>query len=1818
MKEAHAELLQAHRDTRNSLNFLDRVRGFLARGTVTGARVGLDAERYAAQSLLDYWATVLYRATGASPLHVELAEFQPELEPDLKDVPCPYLGLDPHQADVGKSLFGCEKIIEECAGRLQRGHLVALLGAAGSGRSYLVDAGLMPALQRGQFAERFPGSAGWRYVSIAPGADPLRSLAEAFVPPSAGDRAAWVLRQVLYFRTRPDALAKLVDEQGPAPVVVAVDSFEQVFTLCDDSRDRLAFVANLLRLVEGGASARHYLILVVRREFERDLEQLTGTPMAGQPGAAPGRLEQATVFLRPLTASELRAAILEPAGRVGLKFDPPEIVDQLVFDTQGDPAALPLLQFTLQRLWERRSRNRITWEAYKSLGGGRGALQTVAEETYKGLAEEDKPVARRLLLQLVRPTLGSDVTVHFARRAELGQGPEGAVADKLLAAGLLRLVKGKAGADDEVTIAHEALVSHWPALQRWVDEERRRQIAVQATRQLRFLLAAAAAVLVVVLGLLATSVVYYIRAKASEQAAKTAEENERRVRRDMQEQVVHESADHGLRVAEAGDHFAGLLWMGKALTLCDDDAQRAAQAFRMEAVLQQMPALAHQAFHGSTIKFAAVQPVGDPPLLATAGADGKVRLWNLRTGDPVGEPLSEHKGAVNQVAFSDDGRRLVSAGEDGEANVWDVETGQRVAGPLKHEQSIACAAFSPGGKGRASRYVLTASADKTASLWDAATGARVGPLLKHKGRVLYAAFHPNGQSLVTASDSGRAILWALSPDTGAAQINELNHAGPVTYVAFSRDGRLLATASADGSVGLWDAGNGASLRVFQAHAGAVTSVQFSPDGRRLLTASQDRTAQVWQVQTYGSSVTAGLDVRAGTRPGVMVYTDPLGPPLRHGNWVNHAEFSPDGRYVVTASRDQTACVWDAATGRQLTPRLRHLGSVTHATFGRGGRGLLTVGADAAEPVRVWDLYRGLSATPFPLGIRGTLSCAAASPDGSWVLTAASLWDRPAEIQLWEQKTGKLLTARPVRPEERVTHAAFSPDGSRVLFATGDAQMGQSRAYVWEVEALNSGKGSAAYTLQPAGLVTHAAFGPKSRRVVTVSRDWAAATGRAQLWDGQTGELVKDLPTKSLVTYAGFSVDGARLITCGGTWGETSPQQSGEAIIWDTARGDEVARLEGHTEAVSHAAFSPDGLRVATASEDDTARIWDASDGKILSKLQGHSSDVTHVAFSPDGDRLVTTSLDQTACLWDLKAGAQLTPLLKHTQAVKQAAFSPDGRLVVTAGADGAARVWDVASRAAVTPPIEHNEPVQAAVFSADGRHLFVLSHQETSGERHAITGEPLLPPAMRGPQGRLPRETTVPTPAHTITVLHWRLPEGDRDREHLPALAQLLATRKLEDRKPHERDLTPVTGDELRRKWKELRAAYPEVLSGDLSNKTFLQWHWRETNLAEGARQPFAVAWHLGKILERDELLAADEKLKPEARARLLVRRGRAYASSQEWKLAVGDFTDALKFRPDDDDWCRPLLEERARARASLSDWDSAAADYVEVLKLKPSNESAVRAALINAYTALGKWREVIEECQTALARDPMADSLERRWARALLERQWARAHAELGEWAEAAAHLHEAANRDASSQPTWHQMALVRLRAGHEAGYQKACAESLKRFGRAEHDLLANNVAWTCVIGPKAVEHPNEVVDLATKAVRRGPGNYHYLNTLGAALYRADNYEEAYTRLTEAMSAYSKPGSEPPMGMMPQMAMDPPADGGAALDWLFMAMVQHHRPGQAEDARKWFDKADAWINTNVPHLTEKAADSRLTWDKRLELHLLRDEARKELKLPNP
>lgn len=296
----------------------------------------------------------------------------------------------------------------------------------------------------------------------------------------------------------------------------------------------------------------------------------------------------------------------------------------------------------------------------------------------------------------------------------------------------------------------------------------------------------------------------------------------------------------------------------------------------------------------------------------------------------IGPPL-KHKHEVSRAAFRPDGQQVLTVSRRARGN--DIETeiqtwnaaGERVGQPIPLLTDITQLTFSPDGK-----LALAVGADKSVRIWDPATGLSLGKDIDHKEPVTHAVFGPDGKQVLTATEDGVARLWETT--TGKPIGQPMKHRGPLNLLAYSSDGKQVLTASMDMTAAVWDAATGNPVTPsYLKHDDAVTRAAFSADGGRVVTASDDRTARVWDVRT----------------------SKPLTPPLKHAGPVTVADFSPDGKWLVTAS-GSTARVWDAATGEPLGMPLKHPSgtTVTHARIADKGR-IITSTGDPHDPAARW-------------------------------------------------------------------------------------------------------------------------------------------------------------------------------------------------------------------------------------------------------------------------------------------------------------------------------------------------------------------------------------------------------------------------------------------------------------------------------------------------------------------------------------------------------------------------------------------------------------------------------------------------------------------------------------------------------------------------------------------------------------------------------------------------------------------------------------------------------------------------------------------------
>ncbi|NJL29477.1 MAG: hypothetical protein HC897_17120 [Thermoanaerobaculia bacterium] len=394
---------------------------FLARAVAAGVFIEDVKDRTACQILLDYWVSSA-RNAGGTRRTARLERFDGSRLPDLKDKPCPYVGLEAFRENT--YFFGRETDALALLTKVLEHPLVVVSGASGTGKSSLVLGGLLPKL---------------------------------------AEHAGAVSRRVLEPRVPRDIVLEDLAGSKAAPVVLTIDQFEEVFTLASPS-DRQALVEGLAQLLAQQPETR--VILTVREEFR--------TQMAGLRPLEPFLSQESWYAMRPMSYEELRAAVEKPAAMVNLQFQA-GIVDDLVKKVLGQPAALPLLQFTLRALWDARDRNRITRDVYATVGDPLSALQTSANKLYDDLTHENQAEAKRILLELVRVDELLEAyrqPVPKAKLLEAGRANTAAVLERLAEHDFVRLAGGPSGGETIVEVKHEALIRNWPLLVGWIEEKR--------------------------------------------------------------------------------------------------------------------------------------------------------------------------------------------------------------------------------------------------------------------------------------------------------------------------------------------------------------------------------------------------------------------------------------------------------------------------------------------------------------------------------------------------------------------------------------------------------------------------------------------------------------------------------------------------------------------------------------------------------------------------------------------------------------------------------------------------------------------------------------------------------------------------------------------------------------------------------------------------------------------------------------------------------------------------------------------------------------------------------------------------------------------------------------------------------------------------------------------------------------------------------------------------------------------------------------------------------------------------------------------------
>ncbi len=1134
-------------------------------------------------SLAEHWEAEVWELLDAALLEGEQASEAAGPEGTGR----PYRGLMSFGSEDAALFFGREEQAEALANRIRREPLVTVTGPSGGGKTSLLQAGVLP--QLGEL----------RAVVLRPGAEPLQGLArrlhEAF-----GGELAWDEVEAAA-RSNPAGLGEQLWRWSQAQgqrLLVLVDQAEELFTLCRDDAAREGFAAALASLGSDPDGPTR-VVLSVREDFFGRLASL---------GALRGVCSrQVEVVATPDFEALLRTLYL-PAERFGFVFEDAELPTQMVRAVEGEPAALALLQFCADKLWDARDRSwkRLTWSAYRALGGVEGALASHAEATLEGLTPAQQEGARAMFLRLVT----AEGTRAVVPRPELLAATEdpaaaSAILDQLLSARLLTAQESLQGGEPDVELVHEALLVHWRRLRTWLDEDREGQRMLLTLRNAavdwdargrpRGLLWRDEA--------LEEHLLWRRRSMPRltpvERAFSDASEREllrgRRVRRGLA---------GGLLLAASGVALVlGLQWRAaeqarqqEVIERASAQLQDARSAWSQNEVLEARAklrasleavdsiearalwaALAREATvwikdFGGTVRHVHFSPDGKQ--IAAACLDESIHLVDVETMSDL--VLRGHEDQVSSALFAPDGETLVSASWDGEIRVWGLN--DLTYRSLVAHDSPMILALSPDGS-----LLASGGREGNLNLWSLSGPPEPTRLVQGAYAVGALAFGPKGDEFAAAQSDGVVSLWDVR--SGEQTASYAGHAGLIRSLAFSPDGETLASGGADWDIVLWDRASGSVRQRLAQHSATVRALAFSGDGDQLISGGLDREVLRWDVSTG--------------EPPVLV--------REHEGGISSVVFSPDGSLLASSGYDGFVRVWrNGVAPGQSRPKRGHSSSIGGLAFSPDGSVLSTGAGD--RTIRQWDVESGREERVLS-GHSNAVYAMSYSEDGS--LLASS--DLGKTVLLWDSRTGERLEVLAGHTSS-LQWVTFEPSSRRMMTTGVDG-----RIILWDTPS-----GTLIYSHEYLdGFITEATFTPDEDEILFSSTDSAAH--RFAL---SSGEIVQ--------SYTGHTatVESLHCLDDCSTFVTVSDDQT--VRVWDTETGEHrvLGEHEGRAYAVD---VHPAGRRIATASADGTARIWDLETGAYIS-LVGHRAEVNRVAFSPEGRYAATVSDDSTVRLWDVDSG----------------------------------------------------------------------------------------------------------------------------------------------------------------------------------------------------------------------------------------------------------------------------------------------------------------------------------------------------------------------------------------------------------------------------------------------------------------------------------------------------------------------------------------------------------------------------------------------------
>ena len=896
----------------------------------------------------------------------------------------PFMGLKYFDQEDANLFYGRETLTAVLLSNLQNHSFLAVIGASGSGKSSLVRAGVLPALPNDQPVH-----------IITPGAHPLKELAVSLTRQAESVTAANTLWQDM--QTDANSLDLFVTRQMQAQaqetrLLLFIDQFEELFTACHDETERQQFVANLMNASSPQAGAPLEILITLRADFYGHCAQYEALRLA---------LAENQAYIGPMSEGELRQAIEKPADRLDWQFEP-GLIDLMLRDVADEPGALPLLSHALLETWKRRQGRSLTLRGYTEAGGVSGAIAKTADSFFSNLTPDQQQLTRSIFMRLIEP---GEHTADTRRRAEIDELITGDNNREEIAFLLKQLADARliTTGDGTVELAHESLITEWPRLRLWLDDNRDNlRIHRHLTESAQEWQA---------IGRDPGELYRGVRLQQASEWATTTQPSLNNLEREFlaisqAEQARYEEnrkrrrilAGVALLVTIAALFLAVIIFSNQsrtnrqqalALSTAEQQAQLNAQdAQTKAAVAVQAEATMSASLADLSTVQAKERATATTEAIQAATAQSELVAQATAQSDVDGDDLffeEERQRGTDPTNADSDG--------DGRNDRDDPQPLRPAIDPETANQLVAMQTIDEAHAGPVGAIALSYNgnllvsggvADNRAKLWQTADGSLQAESEAPQGVVHTIAFDPFEHSVVVGSEDGGAAFWSIFDDTTTTQ--SFSGVNSLYSLAVSPDGQILSFGGTgttriyafDGldftQVGRQDNSDNPNDR--------VTLATFAGNGEFFAMAEDNGrsdTVHIWQVNPFAvdyfykfnksvedlASMTLnfnGSRIAFGHVDGaVSVYElDENNDYIllheinaAHNGAVNAIQFSPDGSLIISGGGDGLITLWDAANGTSILALPAQNVSIEALAFAPNGH--LFASGDADGSLIVWAI-----------------------------------------------------------------------------------------------------------------------------------------------------------------------------------------------------------------------------------------------------------------------------------------------------------------------------------------------------------------------------------------------------------------------------------------------------------------------------------------------------------------------------------------------------------------------------------------------------------------------------------------------------------------------------------------------------------------------------------------------------------------------------------------------------------------------------------------------------------------------------------------------